>query len=95
MWEANVRTTLSKIIAHLRQVKPNWERMIYTVSDLAIEVRNENLPSLVETGGPTPSMKNQKACEVCAELESLEAALSERNIPKALEHAEGALRVLG
>jgi len=31
---------------------------------------------------------NQKACDTSAELESLEAALSERNVPKALEHAK-------
>jgi hypothetical protein len=63
------------------------------VSDLAVEVEMQNLPRQVEPGAATPMM-NQKACDVCAELESLKAALSERNVPKALERANAALRRL-
>jgi hypothetical protein len=94
MWETNVRTTVSAIIASLRQAKPDCESMASTVGDLAAEVGRQNLPRRVEPGEPTPMM-NQKACDTSAELESLEAALSERNVPKALEHAEAALRVVG
>lgn len=94
MWEANVRTTVSAIIASLLQVRPNCESMLSTVGDLAAEVGRQNLPRLVEPGDPTPMM-NHKACDVWTELESLETALSDRNVPKALEHAEAALRVVG
>ena len=94
MWETNVRTIVSAIIASLRRAKPNCESMASTVSDLAVEVRRQNLFRQIEPGEPTPMM-NQKACDTSAELESLEAALSERNVPKALEHAEAALRVVG
>jgi hypothetical protein len=90
MWETRVRTTISVIIADLHQEKPNWERMAYTVTDLVVEVGNQNLPSLVEPGMPIP-MINEKACDICTELESLVAALSEKNAPKALEYAEAAL----
>jgi hypothetical protein len=91
MWEANVRTTLSAIIANLRQVKPHWESMISPVNDLAVDVRRQNLFRKVKPGDPHPTM-NVKACVIGAELESLEAALSERNVSQALEHAETALR---
>src|SRR5258708_2344922 len=86
MWEANVRTTLSAIVANLRQVKPNCESMVSAVSDLAVGVRRQTLFGQVEPGDPY-LMMNEKACEIRTELESLEAALSERNVPKALEHA--------
>ena len=94
MWETNVRTTVSTIIVGLRQAKPNCESMASMVNGLAAEVGRQILPRRVEPGEPTPVM-NQKACDTSAELESLEAALSERNVPKALEHAKAALRVVG
>lgn len=94
MWEDNVRKTVSAIIMNLRQVKPDCESMVSTVSDLAAEVRRQNLFRRVEPGDPAPMM-NQKACEIRPELESLAAALLEENVPKALEHAETALRLLG
>ncbi len=94
MWETNVRTKVSAIIANLRQVKPNFEGLISAVSDLVVEVRSQTLFKQLEPGDPVPPL-NLRACDVRTELESLEAALSERNVPKALEHAEAALRVVG
>jgi hypothetical protein len=55
MWEVNVWSNVTEIIASLREEKPNWERMVYTVSDLAVEVGNQNLPSLLQPGAPTRS----------------------------------------
>jgi hypothetical protein len=78
MWEANVRTTVCAILADLRQVKPNFETMVSTVNDLAVEVGIEKLPRRVEPGAATPMM-NQKACDICTELESLQTALSKRD----------------
>jgi hypothetical protein len=95
MWEANVRTTISAILASLRQPRPDFERMAFTVSDLGIEVGAQNLPGRVEPGAPTPTMRSQKACDTCAELESLGAALSDRNAPKAIGHAKAVLGVVG
>lgn len=95
MWEANVRNTVSEIIANLHREKHNWEQMVYTVSDLAVEVGLQNPAGLVEPSAPIAIMNNQKACDVHAELEGLEAALSGRNVSTALEHAEAVLRVLG
>jgi hypothetical protein len=94
MWEANARTTLSTIIANLRQVKPNCESMVSAVSDLAAEIGRQNLFRHVEPGDPSPMM-NQKAVVIRAQLENLEAALSEGNVLKSVELAEVALRLVG
>jgi len=94
MWETDVLTTVSAVIAGLRQPGPNWESMASTVSNLAAEIGRQILPGRMEPGQPTPMM-NQRACDTAGELESLETALLERNIPKAIEHAVAALRMVG
>jgi phage host-nuclease inhibitor protein Gam len=91
--EANARTTLAKITANLRQVNPNCESMVSTVSDLAVEAGRLRLFARDQPADPF-LRTNPKAYKIRAELESLESALQKRDAPKALEHAEAALRVL-
>jgi hypothetical protein len=93
MTEAQARTALSAIIAKLRQANPDWEGIILTVRNLATEVGRSNLFKQEESGGPSQRSK-QEPSEVGMELEYLEAALSAKDVSKAVEHAEAALQML-
>lgn len=93
MWESNARTTLSSIIANLLHANPDCGSIARTVNNLAKEIGRQNRFKQVEPGD-APPMMNQKACETRAELENVETALREKDVPKALEHAKTALRVL-
>ncbi len=94
MWEDSVRNAVSAIIVNLREVTPDFESMVSTLRDLAVEVGRQNLFRQVEPGDPPPMM-NQNGCEVQLELEGLKAALSEGNVPNALKQAEAVLLLLG
>jgi hypothetical protein len=96
VWEEKTRKSISEIVAALRVgERPDYQRMILGVRDLAEESERQIFPSREGPSG-TPIMNKimNKACEIGPELKLLEAALLEKNVPKALEHAEAALRVL-
>ena len=73
MWEANVRTTVSKIIANLNEQHPDewWDGMADMVSDLDADNAFEtNEGRHVESEASPPVLKNQKASDIHAELEA-------------------------
>jgi hypothetical protein len=97
MWEANVRTTVSKIIANLNEQHPDewWDGMADMVSDLDADNAFEtNEGRHVESEASPPVLKNQRASDIHAELESFEAALREHNGGRSLEHAHAILQIL-
>jgi hypothetical protein len=60
MWEANVRAAVVAIIDGLGHGRPDWERMVYTVRDLAMEVGNQNLAKLVQPETPISTENKPK-----------------------------------
>jgi hypothetical protein len=93
MTKTSVRDTLVAIIANLRKGAPDFKAMFAIVTDLHVEVGRWNLMRMYGPGEPTPRASAGVTC-VRMLLENLADALSAKDVPTSLVHAEDALLAL-
>jgi hypothetical protein len=93
VWKENARQTVSQIVAALRLKNPACEGLMHIVSDLIKEVGRQNLLRITEPGESSET-RNRLVAETLIELEDLQSALAANDVPKAMERAQAALRLL-